>query len=55
MWATVLGWFIAGSSIAMIPAVAIYQIIITPGTFSQVSFNHFSSTFQSKSNYYFII
>ena len=37
MWATVLGWSIAGSSIAMIPAVAIYQIIITPGTFCEVS------------------
>lgn len=35
MWATVLGWSIAGSSIAMIPAVAIYQIIITPGTFCE--------------------
>lgn len=35
-WANVLGWTIAGSSIAMIPAVAIYQIIITPGTLSQV-------------------
>ena len=37
MWANVLGWSIAGSSIAMIPAVAIYQIIITPGTFREVS------------------
>ena len=36
-WALVLGWSIAGSSVAMIPAVAIYQIIITPGTFCQVS------------------
>jgi len=35
MWANVLGWSIAGSSIAMIPAVAIYQIIITPGTFRE--------------------
>jgi len=34
-WALVLGWSIAGSSVAMIPAVAIYQIIITPGTFCQ--------------------
>lgn len=38
-WANVLGWTIAGSSIAMIPTVAIYQIIITPGTFCQV-INH---------------
>lgn len=37
LWANVLGWSIAGSSIAMIPAVAIYQIIVTPGTFCQVS------------------
>ena len=36
-WANVLGWFIAGSSIAMIPAVALYQIAITPGSFSQVN------------------
>jgi hypothetical protein len=36
MWANVLGWCIAGSSIAMIPTVAIYQILITPGTFCQV-------------------
>ncbi|XP_057374911.1 sodium-dependent dopamine transporter-like [Daphnia carinata] len=35
MWANLLGWCIAGSSIAMIPTVAIYQIIITPGTFCQ--------------------
>ena len=35
-WANVLGWCIAGSSIAMIPTVAIYQILITPGTFCQV-------------------
>ena len=35
-WANVLGWCIAGSSIAMIPTVAVYQILITPGTFCQV-------------------
>ncbi|XP_069703735.1 sodium-dependent dopamine transporter [Periplaneta americana] len=32
VWANVLGWFIAGSSIAMIPGVAIYKIATTPGT-----------------------
>ncbi len=36
-WANVLGWCIAGSSILMIPAVAVYQIAITPGTLRQVS------------------
>lgn len=36
-WANVLGWCIAGSSIAMIPAVAIYQIVVTPGTFCEVT------------------
>lgn len=35
-WANALGWCIAGSSIIMIPAVAVYQIIVTPGTFAQV-------------------
>ncbi|XP_012272981.1 sodium-dependent dopamine transporter [Orussus abietinus] len=35
VWANVLGWLIASSSIAMIPGVAIYKIITTPGTFVQ--------------------
>ncbi|KZC04540.1 Sodium-dependent dopamine transporter [Dufourea novaeangliae] len=35
VWANVLGWLIASSSIAMIPGVAIYKIIVTPGTFMQ--------------------
>ncbi|XP_014240511.1 sodium-dependent dopamine transporter [Cimex lectularius] len=34
-WANGIGWAIAGSSVLMIPAVAIYQIIVTPGTFLQ--------------------
>lgn len=34
-WANILGWFIAGSSVIMIPIVAIYKIIVTPGTFVQ--------------------
>ncbi|KAG7208867.1 hypothetical protein KM043_015051 [Ampulex compressa] len=33
LWANVLGWLIATSSIAMIPGVAIYKIIVTPGSF----------------------
>ncbi|XP_024940395.1 sodium-dependent dopamine transporter isoform X3 [Cephus cinctus] len=33
LWANVLGWLIATSSVAMIPGVAIYKIIVTPGTF----------------------
>ena len=36
MWANALGWIIAGSSIAMIPGVAIYKLITTPGTLMQV-------------------
>ncbi|CAH0555426.1 unnamed protein product [Brassicogethes aeneus] len=32
-WANVLGWTIAGSSVIMIPAVAIIKIIMTPGSF----------------------
>lgn len=36
-WANVLGWIIAGSSVFMIPAMALYQFIITPGTFGQVN------------------
>ncbi|CAH1711848.1 sodium-dependent dopamine transporter [Aphis gossypii] len=31
-WANVLGWIIAGSSVAMIPAVALYQYFNTAGT-----------------------
>lgn len=36
LWANILGWFIASSSVAMIPGVAIYKICVTPGTFRQV-------------------
>lgn len=39
MWANVLGWCIAGSSIAMIPAVAVYKLATTPGSLCQVRFN----------------
>ncbi|KAI4488584.1 hypothetical protein M0802_011474 [Mischocyttarus mexicanus] len=35
LWANVMGWLIASSSIIMIPGVAIYKIIVTPGTFVQ--------------------
>jgi len=35
-WANVLGWIIAGSSVAMIPAVALYQYLNTSGTHLQV-------------------
>lgn len=35
-WANVLGWIIAGSSVAMIPAVALYQYMNTTGTPLQV-------------------
>ena len=36
VWANVLGWIIAGSSIAMIPGIAIYKLVVTPGTLMQV-------------------
>ncbi|KAE8737443.1 hypothetical protein FOCC_FOCC017093 [Frankliniella occidentalis] len=35
-WANVLGWLIAGSSVACIPGVAAFKILTTPGTFWQV-------------------
>ncbi|XP_046737501.1 sodium-dependent dopamine transporter [Diprion similis] len=35
LWANVLGWLIACSSIAMIPAVGVYKLLTTPGTFLQ--------------------
>ncbi|XP_017790886.1 PREDICTED: sodium-dependent dopamine transporter-like isoform X3 [Habropoda laboriosa] len=35
VWANILGWLIATSSIAMIPGVAIYKIAVTPGSFMQ--------------------
>lgn len=38
-WANVLGWFIAGSSVAMIPGVAAFKLLTTPGTFWQVTRN----------------
>ncbi|CAG9815445.1 unnamed protein product [Phaedon cochleariae] len=34
-WANVLGWAIAGSSVIMIPIVAVYKIAVTPGSFSK--------------------
>lgn len=36
VWANVLGWMIAMSSVCMIPGMAVYQLCITPGTFSEV-------------------
>lgn len=35
-WANALGWTIAGSSVAMIPGMAIYKLIVTPGSIKQV-------------------
>lgn len=37
-WANALGWCIAGSSMIMIPGVAIVKLLMTPGTIKQVSF-----------------
>ena len=36
LWANILGCFIASSSVAMIPGIAIYKILVTKGTFLQV-------------------
>ncbi|RZC40284.1 sodium-dependent dopamine transporter-like [Asbolus verrucosus] len=36
-WANVLGWLIAGSSVIMIPIVAIFKILTTPGSFIKVN------------------
>ncbi|GJQ83365.1 putative sodium:neurotransmitter symporter [Trypoxylus dichotomus] len=35
LWANVLGWFIAGSSVVMIPAVASYKLATTKGSWYQ--------------------
>ena len=35
-WANVLGWCIAGSSMIMIPLMASYKLIVTPGSLRQV-------------------
>lgn len=35
-WANILGWCIAGSSMMMIPVMAIYQILTTPGSLKKV-------------------
>lgn len=37
-WANALGWMIAGSSVACIPAMAIYKLATTPGTCAKVRF-----------------
>ncbi|EAT37969.1 AAEL010106-PA [Aedes aegypti] len=34
-WANVLGWCIAGSSMIMIPLMAFYKLLVTPGTLRQ--------------------
>ncbi|GLG98416.1 Sodium-dependent dopamine transporter [Gryllus bimaculatus] len=34
-WANLIGWLIAGSSIIMIPGMAAYKLLTTPGTFMQ--------------------
>ncbi|XP_029726543.2 sodium-dependent dopamine transporter isoform X1 [Aedes albopictus] len=34
-WANVLGWCIAGSSMIMIPLMAFYKLLVTPGSFRQ--------------------
>lgn len=41
-WANVIGWLITGSSVIMIPLVAAYKLLTTPGTFSKVCMRSFS-------------
>lgn len=36
MWANILGWAIAGSSVLCIPVVAIFKILTTKGSFTEV-------------------
>ncbi len=36
LWANVLGWLVAASSVIFIPGVALYQILISKGTFMEV-------------------
>lgn len=38
-WANALGWCIAGSSVIMIPTIALYKFITTSGSLKQVSRN----------------
>ena len=35
-WAILLGWFLALVSLVPIPVIAVYKIIITPGSFREV-------------------
>lgn len=44
-WANILGWAIAGSSVLMIPIVAIYKILTTPGSCYRVSERNFEKIF----------
>lgn len=37
VWANALGWCIAGSSVVMIPTVAIFKLLTTPGSIVQVN------------------
>lgn len=56
-WANVLGWLIAMSSVACIPGMAIYKLIVTPGTFLEVSFTNYLSNLPKirDSKFYFFI
>lgn len=44
-WANALGWCIAGSSMIMIPGVAIVKLLMTPGTIKQVSWKIYSQKY----------
>lgn len=45
-WANILGWAIAGSSVIMIPAVAIYKFLTTSGSCYRVSKNFWPFIFK---------
>ena len=48
MWANMVGWMVALSSILCMPTLAIVQFLLTPGTCKQVSRESFNSvTFTS--------
>lgn len=51
VWANILGWLIACSSIVMIPGMAIYKICSTPGSFLQVSSFYYIYNFECDNLY----
>lgn len=46
-WANILGWAIAGSSVVMIPGIAIFKFLTTSGTCYRVSTSRYKKTVNS--------